>query len=73
MRTEKEIRDALEACNKVATWDISNGPCPFNSEGEEGCCAECSMPGSLRWVLNDNDSNPSANGQDNLINAFKDT
>lgn len=93
MRSEQEIRDALEACGKVSNWGMSDGPCPFEkprdwmydrddddniidpnqdiSDYLRGCCAECSLPSALRWVLNDEkETNPSANGQALLIDTI---
>ena len=69
MRTEEEIREAMRKCDEVADWGISNGPCPFNDDGEEGCCAECSTPSTLRWVLGSN-ANASKNGQSHLIDVL---
>lgn len=70
MRTEKEIRDLLSRCEKVADFGMSKGPCPVNEDGEGGCCAECSLLSTLRWVLG-GDDNPSYNAQDLMGEAFK--
>ena len=35
-----------------------------------GCCAECSFPSAIRWVLGD-DVDGSANGQQKLIETLK--
>ena len=71
MKSEKEIREGLAKCEKVADWGISKGPCPFDPEGKRGCCAECSFTSALYWVLTDQ-GNPSANGQDKLIETLGD-
>lgn len=70
MRTEKEIREKMDACNAVAGFGVSNGPCPFNEDGSKGCCAECSTLSTLYWVLGDG-KKPNINGQGALINMFK--
>jgi len=69
MRTEEEIREKMAECNTVASWDISDGPCPFNADGSEGCCAECSTLSTLAWVLGDTEK-PNRNAQDVMINTF---
>ena len=68
MRTEKEIRNILDKCSKVADFGMSKGPCPCNSDGERGCCAECSFPSALTWVLGE-DNKGSDNGQNLLAQA----
>jgi len=70
MRSEQELRKMLEECRKVASFGVSNGPCPME-DGKEGCCAECSAPSTIEWVLGEND-NPTANGQNRLIDILKD-
>jgi len=70
MKTEKEIREAIEACYEVASFGVSNGPCPFDEGGAEGCCAECSTISSLQWVLNDS-ARPNKNGQDLMFEALR--
>ena len=70
MRNEKELRKFLEKCSKVADWGMSNGPCPLNDNGESGCCAECSFPSGVEWVLGA-DINPSYNAQEKLIDVLK--
>lgn len=70
MRTEKEIRDKLDECLKVAGWGMSEGPCPLDDNGEEGCCAECSFPSAIQWVLGES-VNPSYNAQNRMIDIFK--
>ena len=69
MRTEHEIREKMQACNAVAGWGMSDGPCPFSVDGSDGCCAECSTCSTLEWVLGD-DSRPSRNGQDVLVDMM---
>ena len=69
MRTESEIMEALTACEEACSYGLSSGPCPLRPDGRVGCCAECSAPSTLRWVLEEGDS-PAANGQDALIAAF---
>jgi hypothetical protein len=116
MRSEQEIKEFLEKCEKARGFGMSQGPCPlkvnevkscleyctWNDEkliksvtndivGEEkkkayianekkmccedwdkraGCCAECSFPSALEWVLGKNDG-ATDNGQKRLINALK--
>jgi len=93
MRNEQEIRDILTACEEVAGFGMSYGPCPLkindpkdclegcpytetdkdeccaNFDLHRGCCAECSFPSALRWVLGGDDKG-SDNGQNRLMNAF---
>ncbi|KKN78273.1 hypothetical protein LCGC14_0351320 [marine sediment metagenome] len=51
MKSEKQIKDFLKKCSD--TPRSSNGMladnCPI--DGELGCCAECSFPSGLEWVL----------------------
>jgi len=70
MRTEAEIREALARCTDVAGYGMSLGPCPMNTDGEPGCCAECSAPSTLLWVLGEGD-HPTANAQDLLVAALR--
>ena len=69
MRTEQEIREKMDACNAVAGFGMSDGPCPFNKDGQDGCCAECSTLRTLAWVLGD-DKKPNQNGQNALLDIF---
>ena len=66
MRTKQEILENIEKCSKVASFGISNGPCPFNDDGLEGCCAECSTMSTLQWVLKSSKS-PNRNAQNIMI------
>ena len=70
MRTEKQIRSLLARCDKVRSFGMSNGHCPAEKGKRRGCCAECSMPATLQWVLGI-DVKISANMQDKLIDIFK--
>lgn len=70
MKTEEQIKDFLARCNEVKDWGMSKGSCPAEEDGAEGCCAECSTPATLHWVLNDN-KKPSNNMQNELIEVFK--
>lgn len=70
VRTEKEISDLLSKCEKVSDFGMSKGPCLLNDRGEKGCCAECSLPNALRWILG-GDDNPSYNAQDLMGEALK--
>jgi len=70
VKTEKQIKDFLTRCNKVSSFGMSKGKCPAETGRRKGCCAECSMPSTLRWVLGE-DVKASANMQDGLINVFK--
>ena len=69
MRSEQEIKDKLDECSVAAGWGMSEGPCPFDEEGEEGCCAECSFPSAMLWVLGISNK-ASANAQEVMINAL---
>ncbi len=69
MKTEQQLRDFLTACGAVADFGMSNGPCPMDTAGREGCCAECSTPAAIEWVL-DERQDGTANGQTELINAI---
>ncbi len=67
MKTEKQIKDFLTRCDKVRDWGLSKGKCPAEKgKGARGCCAECSMPSALLWVLG-RDVQGSANMQDVMI------
>jgi hypothetical protein len=66
MRTEQEIREKMNACNAVSGFGMSNGPCPFNKDGDIGCCAECNRFGMMEWMLGD-DKNPTHNEQERMI------
>lgn len=70
MRTEKEIRKFLVRCRNASGFGMSEKNCPAEKGRRKGCCAECSMPATLLWVLED-DTKASANGQDELINALR--
>lgn len=71
MKSEKEIKDVLEKCYKVSSFGISKSGCPME-EGEDGtgCCAECSFSSTLEWIL-DRKNKANANGQERLIDKFK--
>lgn len=51
MRSEKEIRNFLFACNKAL--DKPRSPCPLT--GYLGGCNndDCALPSGIRWVLED--------------------
>ena len=66
MKSKKQIRNLLVRCDNVRGYGMSLGRCPAEKGRRKGCCAECSMPSTLRWVL-DEDVKPSANAQDELI------
>ena len=53
MKSEDQIRSFLAECEKVVGFGVSKGPCPMEGKGRKGCCAECSFPGALRWVLDE--------------------
>ena len=69
MKTEQQLRDFLTACHAVADCGMSKGPCPMDPEGKCGCCAECSTPAAIAWVLDERQDGAS-NGQTELINAI---
>ena len=70
MRTEKEIRKFLIRCNGARSFGMSIKNCPAEKGRRKGCCAECSMPSTLAWVLEDDNVKPSANGQDLMIECL---
>lgn len=55
MKTEKELKDFLYKCESVITYGMSHCPCPFKDYGAKGCCAKCSTPATIRWVLGTNE------------------
>lgn len=74
MRSEKEIIDFLDKCDKVRDYGMSKGPCPLlindpDYDSKSGCCAECSFPSTILWVLNLGNK-PTDNGQSRLIDDF---
>jgi len=69
MKTEKELKKFLKDCEKVCDFGFSKGPCPMNSDGRKGCCAECSTPSAIEWVL-ETEKNDSKNGQQRLIDIL---
>lgn len=70
MKTEKEIKAFLKKCDKVSDFGMSRGACPAEKNKRRGCCAECSMPSTLRWVLGD-DVIASENGQERMFGMLK--
>lgn len=42
MRSEKELRDFLEACNKASGFGLSEGPCPLKVNEKKDCEKYCS-------------------------------
>jgi hypothetical protein len=70
MKTEKEIKQFLKKCDKVSDFGMSKGACPAEKNKTRGCCAECSMPSTLRWVLEDNVTG-SSNGQERMFELLK--
>lgn len=71
MKSEKELLEYLEKCDKVRDFGMSKGPCPFDGDGELGCCAECSTPATLDWVLIDERKNPTSNMQQVMIDIMR--
>jgi len=69
MKTEKQIKDFLKRCDKVRDFGMSKGKCPAEKGNKKGCCAECSMPSTLLWVLGA-DVTGSDNMQNVLIDSF---
>lgn len=59
----------MEACRDACGFGMSEKPCPFEENGDLGCCAECSTMSTLRWVLGEK-SKPSRNGQDLFIEVI---
>jgi hypothetical protein len=70
MKTEEELRKFLKKCDKVRGFGMSEGSCPFEKGRKRGCCAECSTPSTIQWVL-ENKGKPTDNAQNELINIFK--
>ncbi|MBU2249897.1 MAG: hypothetical protein KKD77_24340 [Gammaproteobacteria bacterium] len=70
MKTEIQIKNFLARCYKVRDFGMSKGKCPAEKGRRKGCCAECSMPSTLLWVLG-KDVKASANMQDVLIEALR--
>jgi len=70
MKTEKQIKDFLARCNKVRSFSMSKGRCPAENGRRKGCCAECSMPSTLQWVLGE-DVKASSNAQHRLVKELK--
>lgn len=70
MRSEREIREILAKCDAVSAFGLSDGQCPLEEDGRRGCCAECSFPSAMRWVLG-SDGGATDNGQDKIIKALK--
>ena len=70
MKTEKQIRDFLARCDKVRDFGMSKGSCPAEEGRHKGCCAECSVPSTMLWVLG-KDVKASSNMQDVLIEALR--
>ena len=66
MKTERQIRSFLARCNKVRDYGMSKGKCPAERGIKAGCCAECSMPSTLLWILG-KPVKGSENAQDSLI------
>jgi len=69
MKTEQQLRDFLAQCKKVRSFGLSKGPCPMDPESEFGCCAECSTPAAIQWVLCET-TDGSVNGQQLLGNTI---
>lgn len=74
MKSENELKEFLEKCDKVSDWGMSKGPCPLlendpDFDSKLGCCAECSFPSTILWVLNSG-NNPTDNGQSRLFQEF---
>jgi hypothetical protein len=69
MKTEKEIKYFLARCDKARGHGMSKKRCPAENGRRKGCCAECSMPSALRWVLGE-EVIASHNMQHQLIEVF---
>jgi len=71
MRSEKELKEFLKKC--VDAPREGNGSttenCPIDGDNY-GCCAECSFPSAIEWVLGAN-NNPSHNLQQKVISFFQ--
>ena len=53
-------------------WEKMRKDCCEDWDKHEGCCAECSYPSALEWVLNERiTEDAGANGQKRLINDIK--
>jgi hypothetical protein len=60
-------KDCLEFCDFPEDSEDRKTCC---DNWGRGCCAECSFPSAIAWVLG-KDNNPSDNGQKRLIQALK--
>ena len=68
---ETEI-EAMKLRENMSQEDIDEAKkeCCDNWDKHLGCCAECSFPSVIEWVLG-KDKNPTDNGQNRLINLIK--
>jgi hypothetical protein len=58
VRTEAEIRAALETCERVRTPSMSEGPCPLSPVNDPGVCHHCNSPAALAWALQPSERPP---------------
>lgn len=63
-----EEKTCLEICDSVKGSDDQK-QCCAEWDMRRGCCAECSFPSAIVWVLG-NDNNPTDNGQKRLFKAI---
>jgi hypothetical protein len=63
-----EEKTCLENCDFKEGSDERISCCMSHDE-HRGCCAECSFPSAIKWVLGD-ENNPTDNGQKRLFQAI---
>jgi len=66
---ENEIKTCLDICDFLLDSKDQKECCARWDE-RKGCCAECSFPSAISWVLG-SDDNPTDNGQKRLFQALK--
>jgi hypothetical protein len=64
-----EVKTCLDNCD-LPLGSEDRKRCCAQWDEHKGCCAECSFPSAISWVLG-NDDNPTDNGQKRLIQALK--
>lgn len=61
-------KECLEFCDTVKGSEEQK-ECCAEWDKKRGCCAECSFPSAIVWVLGNN-NNPTDNGQKRLFKAI---
>jgi len=66
------LKSERKECAETCSIDSEDRKmCCDNWDARRGCCAECSFPSTIRWVLGSEDD-PTKNGQNKIIQAFRD-